>query len=132
MQLLHSNLTTEPDFFSTDVGPINLIYPYQWGEQCKANISIEVDSMPIIKDLVKRGRGYALTTYAHLTNEIKHDMVKVFSLEPIGLWRNVCLFEPLAKNNTIENSLAINFIEGLLLDTVKANLWPGASILKED
>tara|TARA_B100000787_G_scaffold148943_1_gene120659 strand:+ start:4992 stop:5942 length:951 start_codon:yes stop_codon:yes gene_type:complete len=98
----------------------------------KANISVEVDSMPIIKDLVKRGRGYALTTYAHLTNEIKHDMVKVFSLEPIGLWRNVCLFGPLAKNNTIENSLAINFIEGLLLDTVKANLWPGASILKED
>ena len=25
---------TKPDFFSTDVGSINLIYAYQWGEEC--------------------------------------------------------------------------------------------------
>lgn len=46
MQLLHSKLNTEPDFFSTDVGPINLIYPYQWGEQCKpiVNTCSDIDT----------------------------------------------------------------------------------------
>lgn len=97
----------------------------------EVNVAVELDSMSIIKDLVRRGTGYALTTYAHLGNEIEHNIVRVIPIESPHFWRNVCLFGLLQKDDSSPDSIAIDFIQGLIVDTVKAGLWPGARILDE-
>ncbi|WP_282610105.1 LysR family transcriptional regulator [Pelagibius sp. Alg239-R121] len=99
--------------------------------EVEANVAVELDSMAIIKDLVRRGVGCALTTYAHLANEIEHDMVRVLPVEAPGFWRNVSLFGLLRKDGSTPNDIAIDFIEGLIIDTVEAGLWPGARVLKK-
>ena len=96
------------------------------------NICVELDSMSIIKDLVRRGSGYALTTYAHLTNEIDHNILKIMPIESPDFWRNVCLFGLLQDDGVQPSSIAINFIEKLILDTVEADLWPGARPIKKN
>lgn len=96
------------------------------------NICVELDSMSIIKDLVRRGSGYALTTYAHLANEMEHNILKIMPIESPDFWRNVCLFGLLSDDGAQPSSIAINFIEKLILDTVEADLWPGARPLQKN
>jgi LysR family nitrogen assimilation transcriptional regulator len=91
------------------------------------NICVELDSMSIIKDLVRRGSGYA-----HLTNEIEHNILKIMPIESPDFWRNVCLFGLLQDDGVQPSSIAINFIEKLILDTVEADLWPGARPIKKN
>jgi len=92
------------------------------------NVVVELDSMSIIKDLVRRGTGFAFTTYAHLTNEIEHDLVRVIQMPGPEFKRNASLFGLSASENLHKNSCAVLFIEKLILDAVKAGLWPGATL----
>lgn len=92
------------------------------------NVVVELDSMSIIKDLVRRGTGFAFTTYAHLTNEIEHDLVRVIQMPGPEFKRNASLFGLSASENLHKNSSAVLFIEKLILDAVKAGLWPGATL----
>lgn len=92
------------------------------------NVVVELDSMSIIKDLVRRGTGFAFTTYAHLTNEIEHDLVRVIQMPGPEFKRNASLFGLSASENLHKNSSAVLFIEELILDAVKAGLWPGATL----
>lgn len=96
----------------------------------EANICVELDSMSIIKDLVRRGTGCALTTYAHISDEIEHDMLKALQIERPEFWRNVSLFGQSAKNGSGPSEIAVDFINDLIIETVKAGLWPGARILE--
>lgn len=93
------------------------------------NVAVELDSMSIIKDLVRRGTGFAFTTYAHLTNEIEHNLVRVIKMPGPQFKRKASLFGLLGDTHLNENSNAVLFIEKLILDAVQAGLWPGA-ILK--
>lgn len=95
----------------------------------EANIYLELDSMTIIKDLVRRGTGYAFTTYAHLVNEIEHDLVRVLPIDNPDLWRNASLFGLASDKKPGPSSIAIDFLEDLITDIVKAGLWPGAKLL---
>lgn len=92
------------------------------------NVVVELDSMSIIKDLVRRGTGFAFTTYAHLTNEIEHDLVRVIQMPGPEFKRNASLFGLSASETLHKNSNAVLFIEKLILDAVKAGLWPGATL----
>ena len=99
--------------------------------EVEANIAIELDSMAIIKDLVRRGTGYALTTYAHLANEIEHDTLRVIPIESPDFWRNSCLFGLRPKDASTPSDIAIDFLQDLIIDTVKTGLWPGARVLSD-
>lgn len=93
------------------------------------NVAVELDSMFIIKDLVRRGTGFAFTTYAHLTNEIEYDLVRVIKMPETEFKRNASLFGLSGGEHLHEKSNAVLFIETLILNAVRAGLWPGA-ILK--
>ena len=92
------------------------------------NVAVELDSMSIIKDLVRRGTGFAFTTYAHLTNEIEHDLVRVIEMPGPEFKRNASLFGLSGAEHLHENSSAVLFIETLILDAVQAGLWPGDAL----
>lgn len=92
----------------------------------EANICIELDSMPIIKDLVRRGNGYALTTHAYLQHEIEHDLLRVLKIDSPDVWRTVCLFGLKSESQSTLSSVATEFIRDIILDIVVAGQWPGA------
>lgn len=95
----------------------------------KANISVELDSMSIIKDLVRRGIGYALTTRAHIVNEIEHDMLRVIPVESADCWRNVSLFGLANSDSPRPGSETVLFLQGRIGESVRAGQWPGAKAL---
>ena len=94
----------------------------------EANIIIELDSMSIIKDLVRRGTGYAFTTYAYLVSEIEHDLVRVLPIELPELRRNISLFGLSSSDGLSPSDIATDFIQDLIINTVKAGLWPGVTL----
>lgn len=95
----------------------------------EANISLELDSMSIIKDLVRRGIGYALTTYAHIANEIEHQMLRVIPVDSPDCWRNVSLFGLENADAPKPGSATVTFVKDLVQESVAAGHWPGARSL---
>lgn len=91
-----------------------------------AHISAEIDSMSIIKDLVSRGLGYALTTHAHIARELEHGVLRVVPLASPELERHVSLFGLREGAEQAADARTADFLERLVLDTVDAGLWPGA------
>jgi len=95
----------------------------------KANIAIELDSMSIIKDLVRRGIGYALTTYAHISSEIEHNMIRVIEINAPGCQPNVSLFGLEGGDSPLAGSETVRFLCDVVREIVDAGHWPGASLL---
>lgn len=90
------------------------------------NVAVELDSMSIIKDLVRRGSGFAFTTYAHLVNEIEQDLVQVIEIPGTEFRRNASLFGLKGPEHLSADDNAVQFIETLILEVVEAGHWPGA------
>lgn len=93
------------------------------------NITYELDSMSIIKDLVRRGNAYAFTTYAYLTNEIEHDLLRVIDMPGDIFKRNISLVGLTQSEQFTAGSRAVSFIEDLIVSTVREGQWPGAKLL---
>ncbi|SFO10890.1 transcriptional regulator, LysR family [Roseovarius lutimaris] len=116
-------LPSSPNPLRTSIGEIADIY------HVTLNVALELDSMSIIKDLVRRGNAYAFTTYAHLTNELEHDLLRVVEMPKQVFKRNISLFGLLQNDHLAPDSPAVAFIEELILNTVKDGRWPGAKLL---
>ncbi|OED50684.1 LysR family transcriptional regulator [Leisingera sp. S232] len=93
------------------------------------NITYELDSMSIIKDLVRRGNAYAFTTYAYLSNEIEHNLLRIVDMPDDVFKRNISLVGLKQSPRFSEESRAVAFIEEMVVSTVKDGKWPGAKLL---
>ena len=67
----------QPNFFSTDVGPINLIYAYQWGEECNPFVSYTCSDIDTYVKVTK-------STKASYTSKLNDTWYKNYSVNALN------------------------------------------------
>ena len=90
------------------------------------DVTYELDSMSIIKDLVSRGNAYGFTTYSYLSNEADMQKLRVFELPDAAFKRHISMMGLFDGPTNPSDSAVIEFIEGRIIQTVADGQWPGA------
>jgi LysR family nitrogen assimilation transcriptional regulator len=97
----------------------------------RLNIALEVDSIPLIKSMVKRGFGATIQTFAGVSLEVGRGELVARPIERPALTSTICLGMPVEGRTawlTLELSrLLRNCVTGLVV----SGAWAGARMVEE-
>lgn len=96
------------------------------------NVVTEVDSVPLVRSLVKQGFGATIMTYAGAAQDVKRGEVMAIPIDRPPMMSHVAVGMPReARSNWLVMQTA-QILKGVISEVVERGAWPGARMTLED